>query len=80
MSGHTELWTLPELSVSPSPSSAQPAEHIRNVAIKYFMLNYLYNMRCMLSVNMQLNSEASSRMVHPEIWLGAQHGHLTFNI
>jgi hypothetical protein len=44
MSGHKELWTLPELSVSPPPSSAQPAEHIQNVAIKYFMLNYLYNM------------------------------------
>jgi hypothetical protein len=38
LSGHTELWTLLELSVYPTLSSAQPAEHIRIVAINTSIL------------------------------------------
>lgn len=55
LSGHTELWTLLELSVSPSPSSAQPAQHNQNVAINILCRIIYTTWRCMLYVNMQLN-------------------------
>ena len=82
LSGHTELWTPVELSVSPSPSSAQTAGNIWNVAIN-ILCRIFYTWRWMLSVNVQMNSEAGSGMVHPEMQAGCTaiiNGHLTFHI